>query len=329
MRRFRTVVGLAVLPLAFAGVGAAPAIGTDSATGPADRPTSRPAAAAVLRAAPGVANTFVRPDRHRVRPDGRAATFQVTYSGFSAPARRAFQRAVDLWAPRITSSVPITVSATFAPAANPNNLGSAGSSFIWRDFTGAPKPGTWYVDAIANKRAGSNLDPSADIVANFNSSRSDWYFGRDGNPPAGRYDFVSVVMHEIGHGLGFLGAGRVTGSNGTVRLGGFPYGYDRFTETGAGAKLLSMPDNSTQLGTALRSNNVVFDSPKVRNANGGQPARLYAPATWQQGSSYSHLNETTYPAGNANSLMTPFLSSAEAIHNPGAIVNAVFKSTGW
>ncbi|MCK7534680.1 MAG: hypothetical protein MZV63_28610 [Marinilabiliales bacterium] len=32
-----------------------------------------------------------------------------------------------------------------------------------------------------------------------------WYFGTDGNTPELLYDFVTVVLHEIGHGLGFTG----------------------------------------------------------------------------------------------------------------------------
>ncbi len=329
MRRIRVIAGLSVLPLAMAGAATAAVSDADRAPSPVDTGVSRAAAGVVLKAAPGAAHTFVRPPAPRaIGSEARAATIQVTYSGFTLKARRAFQHAVDLWAPRITSSVPITVSATFQPAA-PGNLGSAGPSLIWRDFPGAPKPGTWYVDAIANKRRGAQLDPSPDILANFNSSRSDWYFGTDGNPPAGKYDFVTVVMHELGHGLGFAGAGTVDGSSGSVRLAGFPLGYDHFTENASGKKLLALPDNSTQLGTALRSNKVFFDSPRVRTANGGLRARLYAPATWTPGSSYSHLNEATYKPGNANSMMTPFLSSAEAIHNPGPIVGALFRSTGW
>lgn len=329
MRPTRTVIAVSVLPLVIAAGATAPVAGDAKAPSSTKPGVSRAATAVVLKAAPGAAHTFVRPRAPgAVKPPARAATIQVTYSGFTRAARRAFQRAVDLWAPRVTSTVPITVKATFAPAA-PGNLGSAGSSFIWRDFEGAPKRRTWYVDAIANKRAGVQLDSSPDIVANFNSSRADWYFGTDGNPPAGKFDFVTVVMHELGHGLGFAGAGTVDGSSGSVRFAGFPLGYDHFTENGAGTKLLSFPDNSTQLGTQLRSNNVFFDSTQVRSANNGLPARLYAPATWSQGSSYSHLNEATYKPGNANSMMTPFLSSAEAIHNPGPIVGAVFRSTGW
>ncbi len=72
-----------------------------------------------------------------------------------------------------------------------------------------------------------------------------------------------------------------------------------------------------------------FDSVQVRNANGGNRARLYAPTTWQQGSSYSHLNEATYPKGNPHSLMTPQLGTAEAIHFPGPITMALFSSIGW
>ena len=44
-----------------------------------------------------------------------------------------------------------------------------------------------------------------DIITSFNSHAAvDWYFGTDGNTPSRRRDFVSVVLHEIGHGLGFI-----------------------------------------------------------------------------------------------------------------------------
>jgi len=105
--------------------------------------------------------------------------------------------------------------------------------------------------------------------------------------------------------------------------------YDRLTESGAGARLLSFANGSTRLGDQLRSNNVWFDSPQVRSASGGNRARLYAPATFQPGSSYSHLNDATYRRRNPNSLMTPFLGGGEAIHNPGPITRAVFSSIGW
>ncbi len=64
---------------------------------------------------------------------------------------------------------------------------------------------TWYVQALANKLAGQDLDPdTSDINATFSSTFTNWYFGLDANPPVGQFDFVTVVLHEITHGLGFL-----------------------------------------------------------------------------------------------------------------------------
>jgi hypothetical protein len=265
------------------------------------------------------------------RVGARAATFRVTYTGFPVAARSAFQRAVNLWAPLIDSPVPITVRASFAPL-GAGVLGSAGPNFVWRDFAGAPRRSTWYPDAVANKRARVQLDPAADIVARFSSSRTDWHFGST-PAPAGKYDFTTVVMHELGHGLGFLGAGDVRNNRGTVRedlTPRLPMAYDRFTENAAGTSLVTgFPDLSASLATQLRGGNLFFDSPQVRNANGGARARLYAPARFQQGSSYSHLDEATYRQGNRNSLMTPILNSGETVRSPGPITRAIFRSTGW
>ena len=252
------------------------------------------------------------------------AKFVVTYSGFTPEAKAAFQRAVNMWQGKLTSRVPITVKASWEPLGS-GILGSAGPSYVW-DIGGI-----FYVDAIANKKKGRQLNAAPDVVARFSSNFSNWHFGT-GPAPAGKYDFASVVAHELGHGVGFLGAGRVSGSLGAVRLAGKNISYDRFTKLGSSAAsplLWKMPDNSTQLGSALRSNNVYFDSTAVRSANGGKAAKLYTPGSWAQGSSYSHFDEATYGKGNPNSLMTPMIGGGETIRTPGALGMAVLKSIGW
>lgn len=296
----------------------------------APRPAMAEAMAATLiplQAGPGGMPSLVRaPEVEPSRAPG--ATFVVSYSGFSSAARAAFQRAVDIWARQVASPVPITVQASFTPLGT-NILGAAGPSFVWRNFPGAPRANTWYVDTLANKRAGHQLNAGPDIVARFSSNFPNWYFGA-GAAPANSYDFTTVVLHELGHGLGFLGAGRTSGSAGTVRLSGSPIIYDQFTENGAGTSLLTgFADGSAALGSQLRSNNLFFDSAQVRAANGGSTARLYAPATFQPGSSYSHLDEATYGRGNPNSLMTPILGRGETIRAPGPITLALFKTLGW
>jgi hypothetical protein len=316
-----TMKACSVVTLALASV-----ILTTVASKPGAAIEKQAAAPVTLFAGPWGPTTFIQPATPTVaQPE--AATFAVTYSGFSPAARAAFQRAVNIWSRQVTSSVPITISAQFLPLGT-GVLGQAGPHFIWRDFPGAPRAGTWYADALANKRRGAQLDPSQDIIAQFSSNFPNWHYG-SGPAPAGKYDFTTVVLHEIGHGLGFLGAGRVSSGRGSVRSSGFPYIYDRFTENGAGTAMLSFADNSTSLAAQLQSNNLFFDSARVRAANGNLRAKLFAPAVFQPGSSYSHLNEATYLRGNPNSLMTPQLGQGETIRSPGAIALAIFRTSGW
>jgi hypothetical protein len=122
----------------------------------------------VLRAGPAGPPSYVEPE-----PDGalrvQGATFRVTYKGFKPAARAALERALAIWSRRINSPVPITLEAEFAPAST-GLLASAGPSFIFRDFEGAPDASTWYVDALANRLAGEQIEPGTpDIVASFNS----------------------------------------------------------------------------------------------------------------------------------------------------------------
>ncbi|MBD3854316.1 MAG: hypothetical protein IFJ96_05990, partial [Acidobacteria bacterium] len=63
--------------------------------------------------------------------------------------------------------------------------------------------------------------------------------------------------------------------------------------------------------------------------NEGEPVHLFAPLEWQPNSSYHNLDEEDYPAGDPNSLMTPYLSPSEAIHDPGPIALCMLDDIGW
>jgi len=287
----------------------------------------------ILKADPKNMNTKVSAPVILNKSAESLATFVVTYNGFSAQAQTAFQHAVDIWSTILTSSVPIIVEANWV-GLDPNVLGSASAAEIARDDTNFPRTGTWYSVSLAEKLAGFELNPadSADIKANFNSNFGNWYFGTDGNCPAGKYDFVSVVLHELCHGLGFQGSMDAEGGQGSWGFAGYPFIFDHFTENGNGQKLLNtiiFPNPSSTLANALTSNNVYFNGAASNSVNGYSPVKLYAPPVWEASSSYSHLNETTYPAGNPNSLMTPSLGAAEAIHHPGNITLGTFEDMGW
>jgi hypothetical protein len=278
--------------------------------------------------------TSVIPAARMVTPAAALSTFVVTYNGFSPQAQAAFQAAVDVWASQIQSLVPIRVRVNWTPLAA-NVLGSAGPTYLFRNFAGAPLANTWYPAALAKKLSGNDLtaseaDPS-DIVANFNSAFS-WYFGVDGNPGS-QFDLMTVALHELGHALGLIGSMTVSGGVGAWGLNtGFPIIYDRSAVNGAFQLLVNtalFPNPSAALGSQLVSNNLFFNATQATAANGGVAPRLYAPGVWTQGSSFSHLDEATYPQGSSNSLMTPALAPGEAIHDLGLIVRGLLADIGW
>ncbi|PAP77197.1 hypothetical protein [Rubrivirga marina] len=262
-------------------------------------------------------------------PATEGAVFDVTYDGFPPGAEAAFQAAVDTWSCRVRSDQPIRVLATWDQLA-PSTLGSAGP-FLYRNFDGAPTRDVWYASALADALTGRDLGADRpDIEAFFNSDFDDWHFG-PGPPPPGDYDLYTVVLHELAHGLGFIGAMTVEGSVG--RIGDDPSGpfsYDLHTQTATGAPLLDsdrFPDGSVRLGAALQGE-VRFVG-RATDQVAGTSVPLYSPPQWVQGGSYSHLSEDVYRVNTADGLMTPFIARGETIAEPGDVVCAVIADVGW
>lgn len=99
-------------------------------------------------------------------------------------------------------------------------------------------------------------------------------------------------------------------------------------QNSAGEPILALRSPSLELGSELTGSNLRAVGATLQRA--GIPAvRLYAPPSWEPGSSYSHLDDDAYPQGKANSLMTPKLADGEAIREPGPIAVAVLADMGW
>jgi PA domain len=207
----------------------------------------------------------------------------------------AFQHAADIWGATIDSPEPIFVVAAFNPLA-PNVLGSAGAWDVFSDFTpsglfpGPLFPQTWHSSALADKRAGHDMDVTApDINAQF-SSNFNFYLGLDANHGA-QNDLVAVLLHELGHGLGFQNfVTEQTGAN----LGGFFDGprfypvqtdvFSHFTfDTTNGLHWSDMTQAQRQ-ASAVRYGRVVWDGANVTAAApsvlslGSPEARVLTPA---------------------------------------------------
>lgn len=277
-------------------------------------------------------------------PAAASSTFSITYiaSGgtdlwgepcytFPPEAQAAFNAAGVIWGNLLQSAVPVTIKACWATFTG-SVLGYSGGGSAYRNFTGATRTNTWYVESLANALSGSDRDATKfDMHITYNSSFN-WYYGTDGNTPSTQMDLLTVVLHEIGHGLSFSGSMSSSSGQGSWGSGsGFPFIWDTFLKDGSGNDIINTAvygNPSTALGTALTSNDVWFHGTNAMAANGGQRVKIYAPSTWSSGSSLSHLDYTTFN-NTADQLMVYAVSNGEAVHDPGVVAMGILKDLGW
>ncbi len=267
--------------------------------------------------------------------ENATAEFDVTF-GPGAQAdpdvQAAFQFALDIWASEIVSSVPIRIFADFADL-GPGVLASAGPTYVINNFDGAPVPDVYYNAALANTLAGEVLDPTQEFDLRVNIGNGiNWYFGTDGQPGPGEFDFVTVALHEAGHGLGFISLDEYF-DDGTGTFEGFGLDftgiYNTFIINGDGTKLTEFPSPSIDLGDQLISDNLFIDGPNTLESFDDETPQIFAPRPYRGGSSISHWNEGSFPAGDPNSLMTPQVGSQESNFDIGDITRGLFRDLGW
>jgi len=259
--------------------------------------------------------------------------------GTTLGAQRMFalQYAADAWGARLNGTVTVVIGASFDPLfgnANTAILGSASPDTVHLSRSTLPVPGVplndvWYSAALFSQFRGVDANDSLqeerpEVEAQFNSSVDnqqvlgtiDFYYGLDGSRGTD-VDFLSVALHEIAHGLGFLDL--IDPSSGSLfdpPPGGdpLPDAYSRWLEdpTVAPKQLTQMNDQQRKLailngpdllwaGPNVKANSAYLT--KARKTDGR--VQMYAPASYQAGSSVAHFDTNVEP----NELMEPFATS--------------------
>jgi hypothetical protein len=292
-----------------------------------------------------------------------AATINVNFNGSEwttgdgPAAQAAFLRAAATWEALLDSPITIEVDASFATLGS-GVLGSAGACSFWFVGPGFDTPSGRVLmgSALTDAVTGDDQDPGeCDIQANFSNAVATWNFG-PGAPSGGEIDFESVVLHELGHGLDFMGilyfddgadSSECEGVSGTgcqwfqmIDPDDTPEIWNYFVEDDAANSLLdtaTFPENSAQLGSASQgdfNNDTVYDGNLLWNGtsgvtqNGGSPPELYSPGAFDAGSSFSHLDDAVYN-GTLEALMTHAISNGEMQRSAGPVTCGMMEDQLW
>lgn len=185
----------------------------------------------------------------------------------------------ERWSRFLRSVVPIVVDVDFEDlgGSDGGSITLAGASAVTQsqNFANAPLRNTLYPIALANSLAGRDLSTRSDIAVTANSNEAlsnlsqgsfTWYYGLDSNAPVGTIDFLDVIAHELGHGLGF--AANVSSTSGGF-FGGRPNAFSSFifdTELGLPWTELT---SAERLTSSRNDPNLTWNGPAVTNAVDG------------------------------------------------------------
>ena len=253
----------------------------------------------------------------------KKSNFLINFNTVPSIARPAVQTAVDIWSENFASTVPVNVNVKWGSSSSYGVLASASAKNNFSNFNGAPDKTLYYASALANALAGRDLDPTSPEIEILITSNAPWYYGTDGNCPARSFDLVSVILHEMGHGLGFVSGNYYDAFSGFGRVDQ-PTPFDAYAQLPDGRRLADMPSPSLEAGKAMTSD-LVWSGENAVKANNGIKPKLYTPSTYEPGSSISHLDEATFSQSVDNAVMTPNLDSGEVFHLPGPLVLAMFE----
>jgi len=249
--------------------------------------------------------------------------FVINFKNFPEWAKKDFQAAVDVWSANFSSSVPITIDATWTRITAFGVLGSARPGSYFAGFDKAPDSSLWYPSALANALAGKDLDSKqSEIVIQVNSL-AEWNTRNDGLSHPNEYDLESVFIHEMGHGLGFLSTDSYDSFYGYGSIDQ-PTPFDAYVQVEDGRRLSDLPTPSIELGKALTAP-LVWSGTLGIAANGGVKPLMYSPKKYEDGSSVSHLDEATFSQSQFNNVMTPNLDAGEIFHEPGPLLLAMME----
>lgn len=252
-------------------------------------------------------------------------------------ARPALQAGADIWASYLEIKVPLTIHVEWKDLSVDGYLAYALAPLVCSHDP--PRCDTF---SLANQIHGEDWFPDRpDMTITFNSDVS-WHYGLDGEAPDGDVNLISVLLHEIGHGLGFSTSLGLVFDN-SDQAGyyetdfGATFTYDKFMWTPEHGQLLDQEkiDNpSVELKQAITGGSLYWGGPGWTNTRSDpmQAAEvsegeisLWAPWFYDAGGSLSHLDGNDHP----QEIMSYYGLPRDPDTAPSPVVLAMLHDMGW
>jgi len=184
---------------------------------------------------------------------------------------------LELWGEQLAGTVSLNISVDFSPLGE----GVIGMSYFPTCYLNS-ETNTYYPSGLWNQMVGYPAHPGRDITLVMNSDFS-FYYGLDG--AGSRIDYVTIMLHEAAHGLGF---GSQCHTNGSYFYA-YPVIYDRMLCQGLNGPCMTELTQSERAALIISSN--LYAGPPGSNllaANNGVRVKMYAPTTYRPGSTAHH-----------------------------------------
>lgn len=166
--------------------------------------------------------------------------------------------------------------------------------------------------------------PEIGITVDFGYT---WNSGIDA-PLGTEYDLISVLVHEVTHGMGILSLSDANGDNAfTTPFPGAYSVWDSFLARNTGDVTLfsGAPPAFQGITADLISNDLVFSGPSAGVAFASRPP-IYAPNPFRLGSSLSHWKTGSIPGG---AVMEHAISRGEEARAYADFEVAALQDLGW
>lgn len=269
--------------------------------------------------------------RHLRISERPSAKFIPRYFQVPDSVQKVVEAAFSVWDKILISPVPIYIHVYWEPMSG-GTLASAGSDRVYKNFENAPLRDVWYPSALADALSGRSINgDNPDIVLKINSN-AEWNLDYEGPQNFRYYDMLSVMIHEIAHGIGFMSSFEMNGST-RVKWGiqNLPFIYDRYITDQAGNGLVNnrfYTNDSEALLKEVTERNIFFEVDSGQYSR--QRPRLHTEIPFSAGASLSHIsNSQPAQTDSRDRLMLPTLSLGARYHFPGNGILAILFQMGW